>query len=82
MPDEDPEASRVVLIFDDDENPIDVHSFPDAVEGALSMISALHSEALRLNMPESVVMGLKWIKDDIAGVGADAVAFAAKKRRH
>lgn len=76
------EASRVVLIFDDDENPIDVQSFPDAVEGALSMISALHSEALRLNMPESVVMGLKWIKDDIAGVGADAAAFAAKKRRH
>lgn len=76
------EASRVVLIFDDDENPIDVQSFPDAVEGALSMISALHSEALRLNMPESVVMGLKWVRDDIAGVGADAVAFAAKKRRH
>ena len=76
------EASRVVLIFDDDENPIDVQSFPDAVEGALNMIAALHSEALRLNMPESVVMGLKWIKDDIMGVGADAVAFAAGKRRH
>lgn len=76
------EASRVVLIFDDDENPIDVQSFPDAVEGALSMISALHSEALRLNMPESVVMGLKWVRDDIAGVGADAAAFAANKRRH
>lgn len=37
-------------------------------------LSTLHDDAQRLAMPQAVVMGLMWLRDDAAGLLIDALA--------
>lgn len=48
----------------------------DALHG---LIAALHDSAARAAMPPSVVLSLEWMRDDCAGILADARAFTARQ---
>lgn len=42
-------------------------------------LSDLHHDAQRLGMPQAVVMGLLWMRDDAAAVLSDALAARHKE---